>query len=143
MKQFFKFLFASMLGVFLAIFLMILVVVGMVASAVSNASEDKVFVKSNSILHIKLDETISDRASKNPFENFKFSSMSSDKELGLNDILKAIKAAKTDDDIKGIFLDISGANGGIATIEEVRNALIDFKTCKKFIERRWCNIRTH
>lgn len=133
MKQFFKFLFASMLGVFLALFVIVLITIGIIASAVSGASDDKVIVKANSILHIKLDESISDRASRNPFENFKFSSLSTDKELGLNDILKAIKSAKEDDDIKGIFLDMSNVNGGIATIEEIRNALIDYKTAKKFL----------
>ncbi len=103
MKQFFKFLFASMLGVFLALFVIVLITIGIIASAVSSAGDEKVVVKSNSVLHIKLDESISDRSSRNPFENFKFSSLSADKELGLNDILNAIRSAKDDDDIKGIF----------------------------------------
>jgi protease-4 len=53
--------------------------------------------------------------------------------IGLNDILKNIQLAKNDDKIKGIYLDLSYISAGMATIEEIREALIDFKTSGKFI----------
>jgi protease-4 len=53
--------------------------------------------------------------------------------LGLNEILENLEEAKKDDHIKGIFLDVSSLAAGFATIEEVRNALIDFKKSGKFI----------
>ena len=76
---------------------------------------------------------IEDRSSNNPFENFDFSSFSPSMQPGLNEILKNIKKASQDPDIKGIYLDLSGLQGGMATIEEIRNGLLEFKKSKKFI----------
>ena len=53
--------------------------------------------------------------------------------LGLDDILAAIKKAKTNDNIKGIYLVSGMLNAGLVTAEEIRNALIDFKKSGKFI----------
>lgn len=55
------------------------------------------------------------------------------KTLGLNEILEAIKEAESDDHIKGIYLDASSLASGFASIEEIRNALLDFKKSGKFI----------
>jgi protease-4 len=134
MKQFFKFMFASMLGVFLAFFLGIVVMVGMIAALVSSAdSKKEAKVEPNSVLHINFEAQINDRSSNNPFENFNFSSLSSKQGIGLNDILENIEKAKTDDNIKGIYIDLQSVPAGIATIEEIRNKLIEFKESKKFI----------
>lgn len=133
MRQFFKFTFASMLGMLLAIMLVVIVFIGIVGAIISSAGEKKIIVKENSILHIKLDDPISDRASSNPFENISLTNLQIPHELGLNDILKALHLAKEDNKIKGIFLDINTVSGGIATLEEIRDALIDFKRSKKFI----------
>ena len=51
----------------------------------------------------------------------------------LNDILENIKKAKTDENIKGIYLDCSTVPAGVATLDEIRNALLDFKSSGKFI----------
>ncbi|WP_449438200.1 S49 family peptidase [Pedobacter steynii] len=56
-----------------------------------------------------------------------------EKSIGFNDILKSLKKAKTDDNIKCIYLNVTSPNAGFATLREVRNALIDFKTSKKKI----------
>ena len=55
------------------------------------------------------------------------------KQLGLNDILRNIEKATKDDNIKGIYLDLSQIHTGIATVEEIRNALVEFKQSGKFI----------
>jgi protease-4 len=134
MKQFFKFMFASMLGVFLAFFLGIIVLVGMIAAMVSSAdSKKEAKVEPNSVLHINFEAQINDRSSNNPFENFDFGSMSGKQGIGLNDILENIEKAKTDENIKGIYIDLQSVPAGIATIEEIRNKLIEFKESKKFI----------
>jgi len=78
-------------------------------------------VKENSVLHIKLDEQIYDRTSSNPFNNFNFNTMKASTTPGLGDILRELKKAAGDDRIKGIYLDISDIQAGIATIEEIRN----------------------
>jgi protease-4 len=76
---------------------------------------------------------IPERTSKNPFENFNFSSFEGDKNTGLNDLLKSIRYAATDDKIKGIYLHLTFSPNSYATLEEIRNALIEFKQSKKFI----------
>jgi protease-4 len=134
MKQFFKFMFASMLGIFLSIALVIVIFTVSIFSAVSNASKEKeIFISPNSILHLTLDQPISERGSSNPFANLDFKLFSASNQLGLDEILENIKKAKNDDNIRGIYLDVTTIPSGIATIEEVRNALIDFKTSHKFI----------
>ncbi|MDQ3192732.1 MAG: signal peptide peptidase SppA [Bacteroidota bacterium] len=133
MKQFFKFMFASMLGVFLSLFLAFIILIGGVAAIVASAGDDKVKVEANSILHLKFEEELIDRGSKNPLEDFEIASFSSQPKLGLNEILESIEKAKTDDNITGIFIDAGTIQGGTAIIEEIRNKLIDFKESGKYI----------
>jgi len=132
MKQFFKFMFASMLG-FILSFVIVCILFVIIIAGIASAGDKEVKVNDNSILHINLTEKITDRASKNPFENFDFSSLSSEKQLGLNQVLESLEKAETDDKIKGIYLDLSNVDAGIATIEEIRNKLMNFKKSGKFI----------
>ena len=131
MKQFFKFVFASMVGViFAGIILMVIgfiIIVGIVASA---GSEKKTDVEPNSVLRIALNFPITERTPNNPLAGI-FGD--NDKTIGLKDILTDIRKAKVDNNIKGIFIDESNTEAGEATIEEIRNALIDFKTSHKFL----------
>jgi protease IV len=133
MRQFFKFMFASMLGFLLTLFIVVLLLVAMVSALVKSSSSQVIDVSSNSILKLDFKNEIMDRASNNPFENFDFSDFKTSHQLGLNEILKDIKKAKEDENITGIFLDLSTISAGIATVDEIRNALIDFKKSKKFI----------
>ncbi len=134
MKEFFKFVFASMIGVILSVFVMfilgILLIIGIVSSA---SNESKVTIDDNTVLHLSLNYPISERTSKNPFQNLNFGGFETKSNLGLNDILENIKEAKTDSRIKGIYVDVSAIQGGFASIEEIRNALLDFKKSGKFI----------
>ena len=91
--------------------------------------EEPVIVKNNSILHISFNDEISDRGAVTP----NISSFSIKKELGIRKITQTILEAKSDDRIKGIWLDLSTVSGGIANVEEVRNALLDFKASGKFV----------
>jgi protease IV len=129
-KVFFASLLASITGFFLIIFFCILFLVALVAGL---SSKEEAKVEPNSILHLNLDYPISDKTSTNPFENIDFSTFEPSQNLGLNDIIKNIKKAKADDNIKGIFLDVSIMPNGAATIEAIRNQLIDFKTSGKFV----------
>ena len=126
-------MFASMTGSFILIVILFFIFMGMVLSVASLSKKEVVVVPENSILQLKLNEEIADRSSSNPFNNFDFSSFKTSKSPGLNEILQNIKKAKTDDNIKGIFLDLGTIPSGIATMEEIRNALLDFKSSKKFI----------
>jgi protease-4 len=134
MKSFFKTLLASLIGSVLAIFLFFLILVIILGSIMAGAGEDKPFsVKEKSVLHLKLNHEILDRGSDNPFENFNFSDLEAGKNEGLNEILEVIKLASEDKHISGIFLDLEGLNAGMASTEEIRNALMDFKKKGKWI----------
>jgi protease-4 len=134
MKQFFKFMFASMVGFFLSFliitFISFLLIVGIVAVV---GKDKSVKVADNSILLAKFNNPVTERTSNNPLDNLDLRTLTSKENIGLNDILDNIKKAKTDNHIKGILLDVSSVAMGAATLQEVRNALIDFKTSGKFI----------
>jgi protease IV len=132
MRSFFKFLLASILGVLIGMVLVFFVFMGIIGVMISSA--DKVAdVKPNSVFHMKLDQPIVDRSSKNPFDNFDLISMRPTSNIGLNDILDNIKKAKTDDNIRGIFIEISIPQAGVATLGEIREALVDFRETGKFV----------
>ena len=132
MKSFFKTLLASIIGVIVGFVLLFFILLGVVGAMVASGDQP-VTIKDNSVLQLKFDRDIVDRASKNPFEGVGLLSMKPVKSLGLNEILNNIRKAKNDDKIKGIYLDLSILNGGYATAEEIRSALADFKTSGKFI----------
>lgn len=133
MKEFFKIVFASMVGVFFAGILITIIGFALIAGIIAVASSDKkTDVEPNSVLHIAINYNVSERTANNPLAGLSFLG-DGDKSIGLKDILANIKKAKTDSNIKGIFLDESSMEAGQATIEEMRNALIDFKTSGKFI----------
>jgi protease-4 len=130
MKQFFKFVLATFVGIILTSIILILVIAGIIAAA---SGEKTVNVDSNSILYVSIKYPIEERTANNPFAGINFLGLDGDKSIGLKDILANIKKAKTDNNIKGIFLDESYMMAGQATTEEIRNALIDFKKSGKFI----------
>ena len=132
MRDFFKFMFASMLGFFLTSIILFFLLFAFVMAMISFAQPEEVMIGNKAILHIKLDYVIEDRSSNDPFASgFNFAPFSSNP--GLNEVLKNIEKARNDDRIKGIFLDLMDVPSGLATIAEIRNALVDFKTSGKFI----------
>lgn len=134
MKQFFKFVFASMLGFVLANFLVVILVIAIIGGiAASSGSKKTTVIEDNSILKIDFSGPVSDRSDNNPFKNFNPLSGENQQGYGLTDILDALEKAKTDDKIKGIYLHFDGVPAGMATTEEIRNALLDFKKSGKFI----------
>lgn len=134
MKQFFKFVFASMVGSLLTAGIIIIITFIFIGGLIAVAGSDKkVDVEPNSVLQLKFNYVITERTPHNPLAGLGFLGIDGDKSLGLNDILASIKKAKTDENIKGIFLDESLMSSGQATTEEIRNALIDFKKSGKFI----------
>ncbi|MES2279658.1 MAG: signal peptide peptidase SppA [Bacteroidota bacterium] len=130
MKQFFKFVLASIVGFGVVCLILILILIAIIAGAGSDKTVD---VESNSVLRMAFTHPIAERTPNNPLAGLSFLGLDGEKAIGLNDILANIKKAKTDDNIKGIFLDESYMLSGQATTEEVRNALIDFKKSGKFI----------
>lgn len=134
MKQFFKFMFASMLGFILTIVVAIIFFISMITAIVSSSTKDKEpVIANNTILHIQLENAIKDQPSNNPFNNIDFNTFEDKTPLGLYNILQNIQKAKNDSRIKGIYLDVPRLQANMASVEEIRKALIDFKSSGKFI----------
>ncbi len=130
MKQFFKYVLATIVGLIFTSIIILIIGIAIIASASSDKGSH---VDANSILHISLNGTIPERTPNNPLAGLPFLGLDDNKDVGLNDILADIKKAKTDNNIRGIFLDESYIESQQATVEEIRNALIDFKKSGKFI----------
>jgi len=134
MKQFLKTVLASMLGVFLStillFFFFILLIVGL-ASTIDSPKTGS--AEKGTILHLNLTEEISERASDNPFANLNPMSLEVGKGLGLDRILECLEKASRDPNVRGIYLEVPSVNGGMASMEEIRNGLNAFKKSGKFI----------
>ena len=132
MKFFWKAFFASLAAIVVATLLFIFLIGGLVSS-LATMGEQSITVKDHSLLILKLDNRIVERKSNNPFEDIELPGMEKSSTTGLNQIFHAIRQAKNDDKIRGIYLELSEIGAGYATAEEIRNALVDFKTSGKFI----------
>jgi protease-4 len=133
MKQFFKFMFASLLGTLLTFIVILLLFSAVIAGLIASAESKEVSVKPHSILYANWKAPIKDRSSDNPFEGFDFQKIESNKPIGLNDILESLEKAAGDPNIDGLFLDMETIPAGLATSEEIRNKLLAFKESGKFI----------
>lgn len=129
MKSFLKYFLATVAGIFVSSIILIFVFFGMIGAAVSSA-EKPVKLEENTILVLDLDKNIVDRKPSMPFD---FKSFSRDESIGLNEILAKIKKAKEDVNIDGIYFETSMLPAGTATIDEIREALIDFRESGKFV----------
>ena len=132
--KFFKYVFASALGTIIAGIFLLIVLVGLVLGSITAAfddfaSEKRESISSNSVLTLKLDGAIVDRSKKDDIEIPGFT----EKSFGLNKILENIEKAGEDDKIEGIYLNVSGISTGIASIEAIRNKLMEFKESGKWI----------
>lgn len=135
MKSFLKYTLATIVGFLIVNLLMLFVFFGFIG-ALATMGDKPVQVKENSILEIRLENSIPDRTSNNPLDNLDFLSMKSTKSVGLNNILKSIEKAASDSRIKGIYLNITDVQSyfmPFATAEEIRKALLEFKKSGKFI----------
>ena len=129
MKNFLISFLATLTGIIVSFFVILIITIGIIGALISK--EDKlVQVKPNSILYMKLDKPITDREPASPLE---FSRFSRKKNLGLNEILRKIEKAKTDENIKGIYIETAFVAAGLATVEEIREALLDFRKSGKFV----------
>ncbi|MBP7821861.1 MAG: signal peptide peptidase SppA [Saprospiraceae bacterium] len=129
MKQFFKFVFASCLGLFLAGILLVVSLIAIGSSAMSGFGGSKHDVKANSVLTLKLDKVLPEKTNNSEVDF----SLENTNLYGLNDIIAAIRKAKSDSNIKGILIEPGGLSNGKATASTIRAELLDFKSSGKFI----------
>ncbi len=129
--------FGSCLGILITGVVITLIVIASVASMFSDAinmkKDNGYTAKENTVLKINLDGDIKERSIENPFGDVDLGPFMPRETLGIGDIIESLKFAKTDKNIKGIYLEVSNPVAGFATLEEVRNALLDFKKSGKFI----------
>ena len=129
MKDFLKFTLATVTGIIISsvvlFFISFLVVFSMVSS-----SESETQVRKNSVMMLDLNGTLTERSQENPLD---FLMKEDYKTYGLDDILSSIRKAKENEDIKGIYIQATSLGAGFASLEEIRNALKDFKESGKFI----------
>jgi protease-4 len=114
----------------ISFFIIFFVIIGIIVSSSSDAEETT--IKNNSVLKINFKGQIIDRGNDEiDIENI---INQSEEKVGLNNILSSIEKAKKDDRIKGIYLNVENISASIATLEEIRNKLKEFKdSTNKFI----------
>ena len=131
MLQFLKYVFATIVGIFLFTILSFFLLIGI--GAAMSSSDTKTTVASNSVLKLDLNQVISENAAEeDPFTEI-LSGGNSPGQISLPQIKEALANAKIDPNIKGIYLKAEYPMGGLATLKEVREYLLDFKKSKKFI----------
>ncbi|MBS9462373.1 signal peptide peptidase SppA [Flagellimonas sp. 389] len=126
--KFLRNLLAAILGCLVAFGLVVVMFV--IFATLVGSAEDGVVVKDNSILELRFTNPIKDYVGRD--ETDPFVGLLSD-EAGLDDILHAIEVAKGDEKIKGISIATSFLQAGLAQTQEIRKALLDFKSAGKFI----------
>lgn len=130
MKEFFKQVAAVVVGMISVMFLMGLmffILLGAIVAAGSSQPE----LQKGSVLHLKLEGEIVERAEENPFDAFL--SNTSAASQGLDEILTAIKVAATDKNVSGIYIEGGAVSADFASLQEIRRALTEFKKSGKFI----------
>lgn len=131
MKRFFLSLLASTLGVFIAIGFLGFLAVGILTSlALSSTKQTAYQPKANTILKLDLQGTLVEQAQDNPLELF-FGE--NEKRISVARVVKAIRNARMNPNISGIYLNAGTLSGGFASLEAIRNELKAFQESDKFI----------
>jgi protease-4 len=110
--------------------IMFLILIGIISAA---SSEKPLVVEPHSVLLANFDIQIVDQDPENPYSSLDFMSLSGVEKMGLNKILENIQKASVDENIDGIYMNLTTISSGIASVEEIRNALIKFKESGKFL----------
>lgn len=133
MKSFFKYVLATITGIVISSVILFFIILGVVGMMISSVGSKDTATPSNAVLLIDLDHIVTEKTEPNPFEGLEIPGYGDSRSIGLNDLLSRIKAAETDKNIKGIYLNVSNVNTGFATMRALREALLEFKSSDKFI----------
>lgn len=132
MKDFLKFTLATVTGIILSS--IVLFIIGMVTLfGIMAASDTETIVKKNSVMILDLNGTLVERTQEDPLGILSQLFNDDSNTYGLDDILSSIKKAKENKDIKGIYLQANSLGTSYASLQEIRNALLDFKESGKFV----------
>lgn len=133
MLQFLKYVLATIVGLIVFSIVSLFIIIGIAAAVGSSKAETT--LKDNSVLKLDLNHSIVENVSddENPFKDLGGAFMDNNESIGMVQIREALKRAAVDSHIKGIYLQAHYPQAGYAQLEEIRNALLDFKKSGKFI----------
>lgn len=132
MKRFVTAMLGSLAGIWLSVMLFaILFFLSIIVFAIAGGTNTTTKLTDNSVLYLDLAGTIEERAPEIDFISEIYGN--SAKVIPLNDILNSLKEAQNDDRIKGLYINCDGATSGIATSEEIHNAIITFQESGKWV----------
>lgn len=130
MKDFLKYMLAAIVGVCIVGVVFTIIGIMSVAGMVASSSGSETKVNDNSVFILNLSGSVEERSQPNPLSQLMGDDFGT---YGLDDILSSIKKAKDNEKIKGICLNAGAFSCSPASLEEIRNALVDFKESGKFI----------
>ena len=132
MKNFFKMFFAALLAFVIGSLLCMFIFFGIVGAMLSFANtEEQVIVKPNTVLRIMLDRPVEERGGTSLSGAGLLSGLSLESNIGLNDLVKGITHAAIDPNIRMLYMDLSQLQIGAGHLEELRNAVLQFKESGK------------
>ncbi len=131
MKKFITAMLGSIAGFWISLIIIAISFFLFIVIAISNTSETGVSLTDNSVLHLNLSGEITER--ERPLESIYDLQSYDGKAISYRDIINAIYSAKDDAKIEGIFIDCKGANLGIASCQEIIDAIHDFKKTGKWV----------
>ena len=125
MKSFFKYLFATILGLFIFSIIWVVIFFSIIGAAMSGSKEVK--ISDNSVFELKLEGILVERHKNDVISSFASEINSSVSEIALDDIMASIDKATDNDNIKGIYLHIGDFSASVASLQEIYNGLERFK----------------
>ncbi len=129
MKDFLKYTLATVTGLVLTgVVFFIFGIVALLGMTFSEPAATQ--VTPHSVMMLQLKGSLTERSQEDPLA---FLLGDTYQGYGLNDVLAAIRKAKEHPDIEGIYIQAGYLNAGFASLEEIRNALLDFKESGKSI----------
>ena len=134
MKKFLKY-FITLLGGFALGIISIALVFGIFISGLTSKmdSSKEAELSEATILNLTLGTEVKERSASNPLDEIISAASNESPALGLDDIINGLKKASSDNQVKGIYLDCGSYGGGMATAEEIRNAILLFRKSGKSV----------
>ena len=129
MKEFLRSTLATITGIAICGFVLAFIGIITLAGIMATSSSETV-VRSNSVFVLDLEGIVTERYLSSPIDQFLGEQMSTH---GLDDILASIRKAETNSNIKGIYLNAGILDCSHASLQEIRNALVNFKKSGKFL----------
>lgn len=132
MKKFFTAMLGTLAGIWISVALFIvLFFVFIVALASMGSNTSEAVITDGTVLYLDLNGTVEERAPEIDWMGKLYGSNAS--VIPLNDVLNSINAAANDDRVVGLYINCDGATAGIASSEEIRNAIVNFKDSGKWV----------